>query len=71
MNNYRVYKKGEYTFQDKIIAGKVYKQVLTDTNGNILSGNDHFIGKDEKRRNTEIIHIDMQYTCGNYALFYA
>lgn len=36
----------------------------------ILPGNNYFIGKDEKRRNKEIIHIDFKYSYGNYALFY-
>lgn len=38
--------------------------------GIVLPGNDIFIGKDEKRRNKEVLHIEMQYTFGNYALFY-
>lgn len=36
----------------------------------ILSGHDHFIGTDEKRRNDSIIHIEFPYNCGNYAMFY-
>ena len=36
----------------------------------ILPGNDHFIGKDEKRKNAEIINIQFPQTFGNYALFY-
>lgn len=52
------------------MAIKVYKASQVKENGIILSGNDHFIGKDEKRRNSEIVHIEFPYTCGNYALFY-
>lgn len=36
-----------------------------------LPGKNFFIGSDEKRRNNEIIHIELKYTFGNYALFYA
>lgn len=40
------------------------------SHGIVLSGNDHFIGKDEKRHNKELIHIELPFTFGNYALFY-
>lgn len=36
----------------------------------ILSGHDHFIGSDEKRRNKNILHIEFPYNVGNYAMFY-
>ena len=49
---------------------KVYQSEQVKKDGIILSGNDHFIGSDEKRRNTEIIHIELPFTFGNYALFY-
>lgn len=48
----------------------IHNTIEVKNNNIILSGNDHFIGKDEKRRNTEIIHIEFPYTSGNYALFY-
>lgn len=36
----------------------------------IISGNIHFIGSDEKRRNNEIVHISFPYNHANYCLFY-
>ena len=37
----------------------------------ILSGYDHFIGDNEKRRNKEIVHVELPYNFGNYSTFYA
>jgi len=50
---------------------KKYSFAEVKENGVILSGKDFFVGKDEKRRNQTILHIDFPYTFGNYALFYA
>ena len=36
----------------------------------ILSGNDYFIGQDDKRRNNTVLHVELPYTMGNYSLFY-
>lgn len=49
---------------------KTYDFDSVKANGIILSGKDVFIGKDEKRRNNEIIHIEFKYSYGNYCLFY-
>lgn len=70
MAGFKVYKNGEYRFEDKTVNGKIYNNVLTNENGEIISGYDHFIGNAEKRRNKEIIHVDLSFTSGNYALFY-
>lgn len=51
-----------YSFETVKHAGNAH--------GIMLSGNDHYIGKDEKRRNDEIIHVELPYTFGNYCLFY-
>lgn len=50
---------------------KIYDAADVKENGIILSGNDHFIGTDEKRRAKEIIHIEAPFTLGNYMMFYA
>ena len=42
-----------------------------DIAGHVLSGYDHFIGSNEKRRNDKVIHVELPYTCGNYVMFYA
>lgn len=52
---------------------KIYSEkeiVELQKNKFILSGNDHFVGSDEKRRNKRIIHVEFPYTMGNYSLFY-
>lgn len=67
---YTVYDKSEYIFADKVINEIVFNNVLCDKKGAVLSGYDHFIGDDEKRRNEKVIHINFPYTCGNYCLFY-
>lgn len=41
-----------------------------DLVGHVLSGYDHFIGNNEKRRNDKVIHVNLPYTCGNYVMFY-
>lgn len=48
------------------------KYLMEDVKGKnvILSGHDHFIGSDEKRRNNSILHIEFSYNVGNYAMFY-
>lgn len=67
----KLYNENEYIFTTKTLStGQTFNNVLCDTNGNIISGNNHFIGRDEKRRNKTILHIDFPYTSGNYALFY-
>ena len=50
-----------------------FQDCIIDTNGikkTDLTGADHFIGKQEKRRNQEIIHIKLPYNHCNYAMFY-
>lgn len=70
MYGYKVYENGSYTFQDVTVGNKTYNHTLVDSYGKIISGYDYFVGKDEKRRNDKIIHIDFPFTCGNYSLFY-
>lgn len=44
--------------------------VLKPVHGQILSGNDILIGNNEKRRNKEVLHVELPYNLNNYALFY-
>ena len=64
------YPAGTWSRGPAVIFGKLIENVLKDNNGIRLHGNDHFIGKDEKRRNGEVLHINFPYNVGNYCLFY-
>lgn len=66
----RVYKVSEAVYQTIEKDGILFANVLATKDKKILSGYDHFIGNPEKARNDEIIHIQFDYTCGNYRLFY-
>lgn len=44
--------------------------VTNPIKGQILSGNDILIGSNEKRRNKEVLHVELPYNLNNYALFY-
>lgn len=67
---FKVYNRQEVSFQTIEMNGKKYENILATKSGFILSGNDHFIGSEEKARADEIIHIEFDYNCGNYRMFY-
>lgn len=68
---YTVYNRKDVSFQTIEKNGLTFENVLATNNGYILSGYDHFIGSDEKARSEHIIHIEFDYTCGNYRMFYS
>ena len=66
----KLYNKEELKTGSVTVNGKTYDNILMTKEGYILSGYDHFIGKDEKRRNDTVLHIEFPYNVGNYSMFY-